>query len=295
MRKNLKKAVLVYLTLLLTLSLNAQYRKRRQFLEGFKIQPKVGVNMFYGDLVSKQRTKYTFGVVAEKELTEYLNGRFDLTMGSMKGTQESAPGYEYAYFTNAFAQYNFGATFRPLDLAYGLFKERRVSPYIIGEIGIIQWKAREWFGDASGFAPGTPWRGVGFTPNADRTDFDNDGSWGFAPNFSGGFGCSVFLNSRLSINAEWIATYAFTDKLDVHDEWYAGLRPDMSYDYTVQTDGNDFFYVGTIGVTYLFDDSRWRNHPKYNRKAYLRTKSLYKPSKKKIKRPSRGRTKRYRR
>ncbi len=294
MRKNLKKAIIVYLTLLLSFSLNAQYRKRHQFLEGFKIQPKVGVNMFYGDLVSKKRTKYTFGVVAEKELTEYLNGRFDLTLGSMKGTQESAPGLIYAYFSNFFVQYNFGATFRPLDLAMGLFKERRFNPYVIGEIGIIQWRAREWFGAASGFEDGSPWRGVGYTPNADRTDFDSDGSWGFAPNISGGLGCSVFINSRISLNAEWVGSYTFTDKLDVHDVWYNGLQPDMTYEYEVQTAGNDFFYIGTIGATYLFGDSRWRNHPKYNRKAYIRTRSLYKPSKKKVKRPSRRKkTKRY--
>lgn len=294
MQQYLGKTTITCLIILLSTSINAQYKKKHQFLEGFKVQPKVGFNMFYGDLVSTERTRYIFGVNAEKELNEYLNARFDLSMGSMKGSQQMSSGDVYAYFVNEFAQYNFGATFRPLDLAYGLFKQRRFNPYIIGQIGVIQWKAREFFGNAAHSNDYLAWRGIGYDPidtNGDGYDdnFERNGTWGFAPTITGGFGCAVFVNSRISINAEWNGTYAFTDELDAHAEWTDNEGN------VHQTAGNDFFYLGTIGVTYLFDDSQWRNSPKYNRKAYLRTKSLYKPSSKKHRRPSKRKSKRYKR
>lgn len=294
MQQYLEKTLLISLILLMCISLDAQYKKRNQFLEGFKVQPKVGFNMFYGDLVSKERTRYTYGVNAEKELNEYLNARFDLSLGSMKGTQENSPGNVYAHFTNQFIHYNLGATFRPMDLAYGLFKERRFNPYIIGQIGLMQWTAKEYYGAAAGDNANQAWRGVGYDPvdtNGDgkNDSFERNGKWGFAPTVSGGFGVSTFVSSRISISVEWIGTYAFTDELDAHANWTDGQGN------IVETDGNDFFYIGTIGVTYLFDDSQWRNSPKYNRKAYLRTRSLYKPSSNKNKRPSKRRSKRYKR
>ncbi|MCW3787780.1 hypothetical protein [Plebeiibacterium sediminum] len=274
MQQYLKKALFASIILFTTVSSFGQYYKRNQFLEGLKIQPKVGFNMFYGDLVSEKRTKYTLGVAAEKELSSYINGRVDLSYGSMQGTQ-LLPGLNTAYatFDNTYIHFNVGATFRPLDLAYGLFKQRRVSPYIIGQMGVMQFSSTEYWGAGSGNPEGSVWREVSE----------------MAPTFSMGGGVSIFYTSRLSINAEFIGSFSFNDRVDAHDVWY------MADGTVVQTDSNDFFYVGTIGVSYLFSDSRWKNSPKYNRKAYLRTRSLYKVSNKKIKRPSRGRTKRYRR
>ncbi len=278
MQQYLKKALFASILLYLTTSSFGQYYKKSKFLEGFKIQPKVGFNMFYGDLVSEKRTKYTLGIAAEKELNTYLNARIDFNYGSMQGTQLYSPDMAYATFENSYIHLNLGATFRPLDLAYGLFKQRRINPYVIGQIGFMPFSATEYWGSAGKGEEGSIWREVSE----------------MAPTISIGGGAGIFINSRVSINIELIPSYSFNDRLDAHDVWYKGeLNDPKTPENTVQTDGNDFFYVGTIGVSYLFSDSRWKNSPKYNRKAYLRTRSLYKVSKKKIKRPSRPKRRRF--
>ncbi len=275
MQQYLKKALFASIIIFISVSASGQYTKITKFLEGLKIQPKVGFNMFYGDLVSEARTNYTFGVASEKELTRYLNIRLDINYGSMKGTQTSTGSeFPYAYFDNTYIHFNAGITFRPLDLAFGLFKQRRFNPYIIGQAGLMPFSASEYYGASSGFEAGSLWRKAS----------------GKAPTFSMGGGLSIYYSSRLSFTAEFVGTYAFNDQLDAHDEWYDALGE------THVTAGNDFFYVATVGMTYLFDDSQWKNAPKYNRKAYLRTRSLYKnKSSGKYKRPKRRKTKRYKR
>lgn len=270
------RAVLACMILLLSTSVSSQYRKKRnQFLEGFKIQPKAGVNMFYGDLVSKSRTNYVFGVVAEREYTSYLNARIDLNYGSMKGTQiNEGNTLPYANFENTFIQLGLGATFRPLDYAYGLFKQRFFNPYIIGQLSLIQYNATEYNGPMNINPPGEIWR--------ERS--------GIAPGVSFGAGLNYYVSNRMSLTVEAIGTAVFGDELDAHKDWEDGagnIHP---------TEGNDFFYVATVGASYLFDDSQWKNSPKYNRKAYLKTRSLFKSSSKKYKRPkSSSRSRRYKR
>ena len=274
MFKHLKKALIACIILLISLSVSGQYRKKRnEFLEGFKIQPKAGINMFYGDLVSEARTNYILGVAAEKEMSEYINIRVDLNYGSMKGTQLFGnTDMPYATFENSFIHFNAGATFRPLDLAYGLFKQRRFNPYVIGQLGMIQYSATEYWGEAGQGADGTIWREAN----------------GMSPTFSMGGGVNYYINAHYCLTAEFIGSAIFGDEVDAHKEW-------SEINGTVhQTDGNDFFYVATVGVTYLFDDSQWKNSPKYNRKAYLRTRSIYKNNKNKYRRPKRGKTRRYR-
>ncbi len=280
MQQYLKKALFASIILFISVSASGQYTKRKKFLEGLKVQPKVGVNMFYGDLVSEARTNYTFGVASEKELTRYINIRLDINYGSMKGTQLSYSGDQaYATFDNTYLHFNGGITFRPLDLALGLFKQRRINPYIIGQVGLMSFSATEYFGADSGFEPGSFWR---------------DAS-GMAPTVSIGGGLNIYYSSQLSFTAEFIPSYAFSDQLDAHDEWYT-FDNSGNIESVHKTAGNDFFYVATVGMTYLFDDSQWKNSPKYNRKAYLRTRSLYKnKSSGKYKRPKRRKTKRYKR
>ena len=278
MLKHQKRALIACIILLVSFSVSGQYRKKRnQFLEGFKIQPKAGINMFYGDLVSEGRTNYVFGVAAEKEVMPYLNVRLDVNYGSMKGTQLlPSTNDPYAYFENSFIGFNAGVTFRPIDLFYGLFKQRYFNPYAIGQIGMMSFNADEYFGDSG--EPGyenTLWRNV----------------TGMTPTFSLGGGLNVYYNSHISFTAEFIASKAFSDQLDGHDVWYMNYNQPNQVE--VETDAGDFFYVATIGVTYLFDDSQWKNSPKYNRKAYLRTRSIYKNNKNKYRRPTKRKTKRY--
>lgn len=221
------------------------------FLEGFKMQPKAGVNMFFGDLVSESRTNYVAGIAFEREYLSYLNARVDLNYGSMKGTQIYAgTNLAYAYFENTFIQLGLGATFRPLDYAYGLFKQRKFSPYAIAQLSFTYYDATEFNGPANSRPDGEIWR--------ERV--------GVAPGISMGAGVNYYLTSRYSLTAELLGTYNFNDELDAHKDW-SGPSGKV---YT--TDSNDFFYVTTVGVTYLFDDSKWRNSPKYNRKAYMKTR-----------------------
>jgi len=279
MQRYLKKALIASIILLFTVSASGQYYKKRKYLEGLKIQPKAGINMFYGDLVSQKRTNYTFGVALEKELTSFTNARFDLNYGSMKGTQLlPSTDLAYAYFKNSYIHFNAGVTFRPLDLALGLFKQRRFNPYVVGQLGLMQFSTTEYWGEAGSGPADTPWREVSE----------------MSPTFSMGGGLNMYLTSHISLTGEFIGTYLFSDRVDGHDVWY--LNYGQADQTEVQTDGNDFFYVATVGVTYLFSDSQWKNSPKYNRKAYLRTRSLYNSDlKKKYSRPSKRTTKRYKR
>lgn len=270
------KAILACMILLISTSVTSQYRKKRnEFLEGFKIQPKAGVNMFYGDLVSKSRTNYVFGVAAEREFSSYLNGRIDLNYGAMKGTQiNDGSTLAYANFENTFIQFGVGATFRPIDYAYGLFKQRFFNPYIIGQLSLIQYSATEYNGPAHFRPEGEIWREKS----------------GIAPAASFGAGLNYYMSNRLSLTLEAIGTAVFGDELDAHKDW------DGVDGKIYPTESNDFFYVATFGATYLFDDSQWKNSPKYNRKAYLKTRSLFKKSGKKYKRPkSSSRARRYKR
>jgi hypothetical protein len=269
---------------------------RTGLLGGFKIQPKAGVNMFFGDLVSESRTKYAFGVNAEREMKPYLNARFDLNFGSMGGTQTDPFSLEEIYsFSNIFISYNLGVTLRPLDLALGLYKQRLLNPYVIGQLGLLQYKTEKHIGPSAinsfiNFGEKEDFGEYGFfVKDSEGAKFET-GGYRVTPIFSLGGGASLYINSHVSITIEHIATQVFTDNVDLHKAWY-----NANTQTWVKTDSQvDFYYISTLGVTYLFNDSKWKNSPKYSRKGYLRTKSLFKFKKpSKYKRPKRRKTKRY--
>ncbi len=244
---------------------NAQYRHRNSFWDGFTATGMVGINMFYGDLVSKSRTSFSGGGIAEKEINTYLLGRFQFMGGNMKGKQinnwdESNEQILSASFTNMYIDAAIGVSFRPLDLILGYYRERTFNPYIFTQAGIIYYNATEQF------HKGYP------LPNApDRIRS------GISPQVSFGPGLSYWLNPRLSIRAELNGTYVFGDEVDAHKEWES---PEGVFH---PTKSNDYYYTITAGVTYLINDSRWKNDPKYNRKAYLKTRSVYRKHSKKYK------------
>ncbi len=246
---------------------NAQRRRKPRIWEGFSIAGQVGGNHFFGDLVDDSRSSISLGVIAEKELSTYLSARISLMGGTMNGTQHaysdgSAINYVgdvYAYFNNIYSEFNIGASFRPLNLLLGYYKQRSFNPYIIGQIGMLYYSASEFYGDGSGYDHSTHWR-------------DKDG---ITASIAAGGGLSYWINSQWSANIELIGTFPTTDELDAHSEWIAA-------DGTIyQTEANDFYYTTTIGIRYLIDDSRWKNEPKYNRKAYLKTRSQMRSSSKK--------------
>lgn len=149
------KQTLVYFIILLLLIpsiLEAQYRRKKfDIWQGFRVAPRGGVNIFYGDLVDKSRTNFSLGVIGERELTSYLSGRVQLMGGQMKGEQVYGETDEiYAHFENFYTDFSIGASFRPLDVAFGYFKQRSFNPYVIGQLGIIQYNTTEYYGPAAG-------------------------------------------------------------------------------------------------------------------------------------------------
>jgi len=239
---------------------NAQRRRKPQIWEGFSISGQAGANHFFGDLVDNGKTNVTLGVVAEKELTSFLSARASIMGGAMSGTQISYTSDDpYAYFNNIYTEFNVGASFKPLNLLVGYFRQRSFNPYIIGQVGTIYYSASEYYGAGSGFEDGSLWREKS----------------GMTASISGGGGLSFWINSQWSVNVEAIGTFPTTDELDAHSQWTGG-------DGTIhQTDANDFYYTTTVGIRYLINDSKWKNEPKYNRKAYLKTRSQMRSSSKK--------------
>ena len=253
-----------FFTLILLLSLsfvsNAQYSSRRSFWDGFSVSGMVGINMFYGDLVSRSKTNFSGGFIAEKELNTYLLGRFQLMGGKMQGQQMNDWSYTdkeilSASFTNKYVDAAIGLSFRPLDLFLGYFQQRPFNPYLFLQGGMIYYDATEQFHE------GYP---VPDAPDRIRS--------GVSPLIQFGPGLSYWINPRWSVRAELNGTYIFGDEVDAHKEW------EDADGIVHQTKGNDYYYTITAGITYLINSSTWKNDPKYNRKAYLSTRATLRKS-----------------
>jgi len=256
--------ITLFIIITLSFASEAQYKRKAVFWEGFTVSPMVGVNMFYGDLVDRSRTSYSGGVIAEREINTYLSYRFQLMGGKMKGEQ-SVQDVVSADFTNMYIDAGFGVSFKPLDLIFGYYKQRPFNPYIFAQAGIIYYDATESFHE-----------GYPIPDKPDRL------ASGISPIIAIGPGVSYWLTPRLSIKAELNGVYVFGDEVDGHKEWE---DPDG---IIYQTASNDYYYTITAGVSFLINDSKWKNSPKYNRKAYLKTRSTYKKgSTKKYKPPKR--------
>ncbi len=257
MHTSIKSVTILLLLVLISSPLDAQYRRGgwNQFKEGLSITPRAGYNMFFGDLVDKSRGSFSLGVLAEKELSTAFSARAQLIGGHMQGTQiMPVANTAYANFENIYSELTFGASYRPLNSLLGYFKQRQFQPYIHLNTGLIYYNATEYWGPASGNPAGDVWRKASE----------------IAPLVSAGGGTSIWLSPSLSVNLELTGTLPFSDKLDVHDEWYdnqGGVHT---------TDPFDFYYTFTAGITFLLKDSRFRNDPKYNRRSYLRMRSYYK-------------------
>jgi hypothetical protein len=241
----------------------AQRRRKPKIWEGFSVTGRVGATHYFGDLVDDGRTSFSVGFVGEKELNTFLGGRVSLIGGQMSGTQSTVAGGKNAWFDNTFAELSFGATFRPINILVGYYKQRAFNPYVIANVGALYYSATKYWGEYS----------AGF-PEFDYGDVWNEAN-SITATVSGGFGLSYWINSQWSVNIEAIGTMPFSDDLDAHTYY------ELPGGGTVTTESNDFYYITSIGLTFLIDDSRWKNEPKYNRKAYLKTRSQYRSSSKK--------------
>jgi hypothetical protein len=269
-----KRSFLTLFTLLVvSTTLFSQYRRNRfDLTEGLHIAPMVGANFFFGDLVDKSRTSYSVGVVAEREMTNFLNARASLTLGQMKGKQIAywTNNLTYADFKNYYGELMVGVSLKPWDLAFGYFRQRTLSPYINGMLGVNFFTTTEWYREGSDFPNGSI--------KSDLTQV--------APVVSIGGGIAYYINSSMKFHLEVHPYYAFNDNLDGHEYWFSNpTDPTKHY-----TKDNDFYYTAMAGISYTIKDSRWRNEPKYSRKAYLKSKNYNKVNTKKrssYKRPKR--------
>ncbi|MCU4157723.1 hypothetical protein J1N10_17240 [Carboxylicivirga sp. A043] len=242
---------------------NAQRRRKPKIWEGFSVTGRVGATHYFGDLVDDGQTHFAAGFVGEKELNTFLGGRLSLMGGKMSGTQNSSAGTKNGWFENTFTELSAGVSFKPLNVLLGYYKQRAFNPYLVANVGALYFSATKYWGVYGNNFPGVEYG-----------DVWNEVSKVTAT-ASGGIGLSYWINSQWSVNIEAIGTVPFTDDLDAHSSY------ELPGGGTVVTENNDFYYVTSVGLTFLIDDSRWKNEPKYNRKAYLKTRSQYKNSSKK--------------
>ena len=213
-------------------------------------------------MVDESKTSYSFGATFEREMTRVLNARTSLTFGRMKGTQTGDYNDQelaYASFENMYAQFDAGVSLRLMDLAFGYFKQRAFSPYVIGQVGIAYFNATEKYGPLAEIYPmGNAVDGPVVAGNVWRE------SSGVTPVLSIGGGLSYWLSPRFSIRGEILANQPFSDEMDAHTEFH------FSDGTLKESNGVDFYYTATLGLSYTIKDNRWRNEPKYNRKTYVK-------------------------
>lgn len=259
MRTNNKLWLITLVVLLISTSAFAQTRRgyRRnpfKLQDGLSITPRAGLNMFYGDLVDKSRASYSIGVTVDREMSQYLSARVQLMGGAMQGTQLFGDTkIPYATFDNFYIEGTIGGTYRPLNQLLGYFKERTFQPYLLAQTGLVYYNATEYWGEAGTGEAGSVWRKASEV----------------APLVGIGGGTSIWFTPNLSGNFEVNGNLVFSDKMDVHDVWYGGTGK------VYETDPYDFYYTFTVGVTYLINDSKWRNEPRYNRKTYQKTRKFF--------------------
>lgn len=252
------------LSLLLISFLPSTYGQRSRYvkypvLKGLSVTPKLGINWFFGDLVNERPVNFTGGLTLEREMLEYLSARIDIAGGMMSGSQiEPTSGLMFSEFTNTFTSFQIGASFHPVPLMYGYYKQRMFKPYVVGELGIIGFNSTETFGEGNiyGAPTGYTWHSTeGFT---------------FAPIVTFGGGINYYINKSFACNLEWLCGIPFTDMLDAHEEWDSA---ELGNSPTVKTKGTfDIFWTGSVGVSYTIAESDFRNQFKYNRKSYLKTR-----------------------
>ena len=109
---------------------------------------------------------------------------------------------------------------------------------------------------------------------------------GVTPNITFGGGISYWFNPITKIRLELLANKPFSDLLDAHENWLSRSTETGNL-ITHSTDAGDFYYTFMVGASFTIKDSRWKNQPKYNRKAYLKTRryNMYQPKKRKKYKP----------
>jgi hypothetical protein len=257
-----KNISFIIFALIISFAADARSQRRGGFNigEGLTITPRGGYNMFFGDLVDKSRGSFSVGVLADRELTEFLSARVQLIGGQMQGKQVyPSTDLVFASFDNTYAEFNVGGAYRPLNHILGYFKQRTFQPYAHLNAGFVYYNATEYWGPASFGTPDTEWRSAS----------------GIVPMVSMGGGATIWINPVFSANIELAGALPFSDQMDVHDVWYDGIDNWNNRTKPITTDPYDFYYTLTVGVTFTIQDSKLANDPRYNRKSYIKTRSYY--------------------
>ncbi len=278
MRYQLRLSLLL-ISLLIVPFVNGQLRGRGldkyPLMRGFSVSPKVGFNLFYGDLVNERPVNLSFGISSEKELKEYLNARIDFKGGAMSGSQINPDNQlPFSTFKNTYMTFEIGVAFHPLPLFYGFFKQRMFKPYVVGQIGIIAYNATETFGSGNLYTHSDG------TPVQEGEIWHTTNGYQIAPIITLGGGLNYYINKQWSASLEFLFSAPATDMLDAHKEWDAtgiiqtnnvtSVNDAIS---TVKTAGAfDPFYTCTLSANYTFAESEFRNQFKYNRKSYIKTR-----------------------
>lgn len=226
--------------------------------DGLTITPRAGLNIFFGDLVDKSRSSYSAGVTADREMSKFLSLRAQVMGGAMKGTQiYGDTDKSYAYFENIYVEGTVGGTYRPLNHLLGYFKERSFQPYALVQAGLVYYNTTEYWGDhwegGTVHEAGSVWRKAAEV----------------APLVGLGCGTSIWFTPKIKGNLEIDGNLVLSDKMDGHDEWYGSTGT------VYETDPADFYYTITFGISYLLNDSRFRNEPRYNRKTYQKSHKYF--------------------
>lgn len=235
-------------------------RKTSRVWEGVTINPKLGPNIFMGDLVDKSNWRITTGCSVEKEVMNWMSLRGEMQGGIFAGTQNDILSFDTKYF-----DFTVGATVFPLDLISGYYNARLISPYISVTGGVIMFAAKESGSDAS-------WANT-------KTGFTT------APLVCGILGARYRINKHFGVNLEINGHIPFSDDLDGHTGWSPDKHPGEDGKYAVWNDGkNDFYYTVMAGMTYKIQETQWRISSVYNRKVYLKNRKAYKKNAKRQRR-----------
>jgi len=268
-----KRWQIFLLVLMISISSYSQYKRppKHRFDEGLTLSGKVGANIFFGDLVDKSRTNFTLGLTLDREMHKLFTVRTSLMGGKMSGAQilqgQQDPKIIFASFDNTYFEWTIGGTYSILNHIYGYFRERRVQPYFLMQLGLLYYNATEY---------------VGLEDYIQDPHFGSEGSnvWriqsGLTLTAGMGIGTTYWINPKWKASLEINGFYPFTDKLDAHDYWY--MKSDIKEDGITlhPTKSNDFYYTAT------FNPSKFRNSFSYNRKSFEQTRKFFPQKVKKI-------------
>lgn len=285
----MKLGKITYATLALIISMlvvglnevSAQYYRRNsyRFTDGLSVSFQFGPSIYAGDmgysfpffngkddffggeigndeLEIATAVDLTYGIGLEKEILEYLNVRLQFNSGNLRGDRRKI-GQDVNYrFRSTFYEASLGGVIDINNLISGYYSYRVVNFYAVIAPTFLLWNSGldgnpEFSLEAKNQSGN--WQEVW---NRASDGFTGGIDYGFV--IKGGGGIKVRIDDKWSLMAEYTGNFAFSDNLDHYAKKSSGE----------DTDGNDFYYVGQVGLSYKLGPTTFRSKSKYNRKSY---------------------------